>query len=204
MTPARVLWIRRAVVGLSLLPLVRLIAWPALDLAGANPVEFVTRSSGTWTLVFICLALAITPLRRLTQQNWLIRLRRPLGLVAFTYACAHLLTWVWLDQWFEAGAMLVDILKRPFIAVGMAAFVLLIPLAITSTDAMVRRLGRRWSLLHRLVYPAAVLAVLHYWWHKSGKNDLTEPLVYALVVAGLLLARLIHRWRSGARARNLR
>jgi sulfoxide reductase heme-binding subunit YedZ len=198
MTQGGFIWLRRAVVAVALLPLVRLFAWPALDLAGANPVEFVTRSSGTWTLVLLCVALAVTPVRKLTGANWLVRLRRPLGLVAFAYACAHALTWVWLDQWFELGPMLVDIVKRPFITVGFAAFVLLLPLALTSTDAMMRRLGRRWGMLHRLVYPAAILAVLHYWWHKAGKNDLGEPVVYALVVAVLLLARLLMRRSAGA------
>jgi sulfoxide reductase heme-binding subunit YedZ len=198
MTQGGFIWLRRAVVAVALLPLVRLFAWPALDLAGANPVEFVTRSSGTWTLVLLCVALAVTPVRKLTGANWLVRLRRPLGLVAFAYACAHALTWVWLDQWFELGPMLADIVKRPFITVGFAAFVLLLPLALTSTDAMMRRLGRRWGMLHRMVYPAAILAVLHYWWHKAGKNDLGEPVVYALVVAVLLLARLLMRRSAGA------
>lgn len=198
MTQGGFIWVRRAVIVVALLPLVRLFVWPALDLAGANPVEFVTRSSGTWTLVLLCVALAVTPVRKLTGANWLVRLRRPLGLVAFAYACAHALTWVWLDQWFGLGPMLADIVKRPFITVGFAAFVLLLPLALTSTDAMMRRLGRRWGILHRLVYPAAVLAVLHYWWHKAGKNDLGEPIVYALIVAALLLARVLMRGSAGA------
>ena len=193
MTPSQLTWLKRAVIAVCLLPMVRLIVWPAFDLAGANPVEFVTRSSGTWTLVFLCVALAVTPLRKLTGAAWLLRLRRALGLIAFAYACAHLLTWVWLDQWFEPVAMLIDIIKRPFITVGVAAFLLLAPLALTSTDAMVRRLGRRWSVLHRLVYPAALLAVLHYWWHKAGKNDLTEPAIYGVVVGGLLALRWLHR-----------
>lgn len=196
MTARQLVWVRRAVVIAALAPLLRLFAWPALDLAGANPVEFVTRSSGTWTLVVLCAALAVTPLRKLTGAAWLVRLRRPLGLIAFTYACAHVLTWLWLDQWFEPAAMLADLIKRPFITVGFLSFLLLLPLAITSTDAMMRRLGRRWGLLHRLVYPAAVLAVLHYWWHKAGKNDLAEPLVYALVVALLLLVRVLGRRRQ--------
>lgn len=203
MTASQLIWLKRVVIAVSLLPMARLIAWPALDLAGANPVEFVTRSSGTWTLVFLCVALAVTPLRKLTGAAWLLRLRRALGLVAFAYACAHLLTWVWLDQWFEPVAMLVDIVKRPFITVGVLAFLLLAPLALTSTDEMVRRLGRRWSMLHRLVYPAAVLAVLHYWWHKAGKNDLAEPVIYGAVVAGLLALRWLHRRaREGATPRS--
>jgi sulfoxide reductase heme-binding subunit YedZ len=193
MSETSLAWSRRGVVAIALIPFLRLILWPIADWAGANPVEFVTRSSGTWTLIFLCLTLAITPLRRLTGANWLIRFRRPIGLIAFAYACAHLLTWVWLDQWFELSAMLIDIVKRPFITVGFVAFLCLLPLALTSTDSMMRRLGRRWGMLHRLVYPAAVLAILHYWWHKAGKNDVGEPLIYAVVLAVLLLARLIGR-----------
>ena len=197
MTPRRIEWVRRVVVMLLLLPLLRLVLWPALDLAGANPVEFVTRSSGTWTLVLLCLVLAISPLRRLSGQAWLMRLRRSLGLLAFTYGLAHLGTWVWLDQWFDPWAMLQDLIKRPFITVGFVAFALMVPLAITSTDAMLRRMGRRWSLLHRLVYPVALLAVLHYWWHKGGKNDYSEPLIYALVIGLLLAWRLARKARPG-------
>jgi sulfoxide reductase heme-binding subunit YedZ len=144
-------WIRGLVIAASMLPMLRLVLWPALDRAGANPVEFVTRSSGTWTLVFLLLALSVSPLRRLTGAGWLMRLRRPLGLASFAYALAHLATWVWLEHWFEIAPMISDVLKRPFITAGFAALVLLIPLALTSTDAMVRRLGRRWSTLHQLV-----------------------------------------------------
>jgi len=178
------------VIVLSTLPMGRLVLWPMIDWAGANPVEFVTRSSGTWTLVFLLLALAVSPLRRLTGAAWLMRLRRPLGLAGFAYAIAHLATWVWLEHWFELLPMLTDVIKRPFITVGAIALFLMLPLALTSTDSMVRRLGRRWSRLHRLVYPAAVLAVLHYWWHKAGKADIVEPAVYAALLALLLVQRL--------------
>jgi sulfoxide reductase heme-binding subunit YedZ len=183
---------------LALAPAVRLVLWPLADLAGANPVEFVTRSSGTWALVMLCMTLALTPLRHLTGWPHWLRLRRMLGLFAFFYASLHLLTWVWLDQWFDARAMLRDVLDRPFIAVGAAALVLMLPLALTSFDAAMRWLGRRWSALHRLVYWVAPLSILHYLWHKSGKNDYAEVAVYALVVAGLLGHRLWVRLRRVA------
>lgn len=191
----RIDWLRSVVIAVSALPMVRLVVWPMLGLAGANPVEFVTRSSGTWTLVFLLLALAVSPLRKITGVTWLMRLRRPLGLAAFAYALAHLATWVWLEHWFELAPMFTDIFKRPFITAGFVALVLLVPLAVTSTDGMMRRLGRRWGTLHRLVYVAAVLAVLHYWWHKAGKADVTEPAIYALVLAALLGWRVAARWR---------
>ena len=165
------------------------------DNLGANPVEFVTRSTGTWTLVMLCVTLTITPLRRITGWNALIRLRRMLGLFAFFYGCLHFTTYIWLDQFFDWLAIVADVIKRPFITAGFAAFLLMTPLAATSTNAMVRRLGRRWSELHRLVYAVAMLGVLHFWWHKSAKNDLGEPLVYAAVVALLL------GWRVWARLR---
>ena len=193
--------IKAAVFVLALGPLVRLVlvgttgAWGGL---GANPIEFVTRSTGTWTLVFLCITLAITPARRLTGWNWLQRLRRMLGLFAFFYGALHFTTYFWLDQWFDLAAIAKDIVKRPFITMGFTAFVLMIPLAVTSTDAMVRRLGRRWGKLHRLVYAVAIAAILHYWWHKAGKNDFSEVGWYAAVVIGLLGWRLVDRRRRRA------
>jgi len=184
-----------------LVPFARLWVLGWLDELGANPVEFVTRSTGTWTLVMLCATLAVTPLRRITGRNELARVRRMLGLFTFFYACLHLTTYVWLDQWFDARAILEDVLKRPFITMGMAAFLALLPLAATSTKAMMRRLGRRWAQLHRLVYVIAPLAVLHFWWHKAGKNDIGEPAVYAVVVAILLGARLWWRGRAAYRGR---
>ncbi len=174
----------------ALLPLARLFVLGWLDDLSANPVEFVQRSTGTWALVMLCATLSITPLRRLTGWNALIRLRRMLGLFSFFYACLHLTTYVWLDQWFDWMAIVEDIAERPFITVGFTAFVLMVPLALTSTNAMMRRLGHRWQELHRLVYAIAVLAVLHFWWHKAGKNDFAEPLFYALIVGGLLALRV--------------
>lgn len=197
----RIAWwrpLRALVFACALLPALRLVLWPVFDLAGANPIEFVTRSSGTWTLVMLCLTLALSPLRRLTGWSEWIRLRRMLGLFTFFYAVLHALTWLWLDQWFDLTAMLRDIVDRPFITVGFLAFVMMMPLAATSTDAMIRRLGRRWGLLHRLIYLIAPLSILHYLWHKSGKNDYAEVSIYAAVLAVLLGLRVFFRWRRSA------
>ncbi|MEK6662748.1 MAG: protein-methionine-sulfoxide reductase heme-binding subunit MsrQ [Pseudomonadota bacterium] len=172
-----------------LIPLGRLI-WLAFNGGlGANPIEFVTRSTGTWTLVLLLITLSITPLRRLTGYKALIRVRRMLGLFAFFYVCLHFTTYIWLDQFFELASILKDIKKRPFITVGFACFVLLIPLALTSTNAMMRRLGRRWQQLHRLVYLIGIGGVVHYWW--LVKKDITQPALYALVLALLLGYRLV-------------
>lgn len=177
---------RAAVFLACLLPLARLLLLGARDGLGANPVEFVTRSTGTWTLVLLCLSLSITPLRRVSGWNRLVRLRRMLGLFAFFYACLHLMSYVWFDQWFDARAMLKDVLERPFVTLGLSAWLLMLPLALSSNAVAIRWLGAHWSELHRAVYAVAILAVLHFWWHKAGKNDLAEPIAYALVVAALL------------------
>jgi methionine sulfoxide reductase heme-binding subunit len=183
----------------ALLPLVRLVVLGLDTRLGANPVEFVQRSLGTWSLAMLCATLTITPLRRLTGWTWLVRLRRMAGLFCFFYVALHLSTYVVLDQWFDWAAIWKDVLKRPFITAGFAAFVALVPLAATSTDAMQRRLGgRRWRRLHQLVYPIAAAAILHFWWHKAGKHDYVEPAIYGAVIAVLLLARVVARLRRGA------
>lgn len=174
--------------GLCLLPLVRLITLGVSGGLGANPIEFITRSTGTWTLVGLMVTLSVTPLRRLTGRADLIRYRRMLGLFAFFYVCLHFVTYIWLDQFFDPAAIIKDIIKRPFITVGFTAFILLVPLAVTSTHAMMRRLGRRWKHLHRLVYVVAILGVVHYLW--LVKKDLTEPLIYGAVLVLLLGMRL--------------
>lgn len=189
-------WLKPAVFLLSLLPLARLFLLGFTGELGANPVEFVTRSTGTWALVMLCLTLAVTPLRRLSGWNALVRLRRMLGLFAFFYASLHFTVFLWLEHWFDVAAMLLDVLERPFVTAGFLAFLLMVPLAATSTQAMVRRLGSRWQALHRLVYLIAPLAVLHFWWHKAGKNDFGEPAFYGAVVALLLAARLVGRRRG--------
>lgn len=195
--------IRVVVFVAALLPLLRLVALGRADALGANPVEFVTRSTGTWTLVMLCVTLSVTPLRQLLGWPWLLRLRRMFGLYAFFYAALHFTAWVWFDQWFDPASMIADVVDRPFVTVGFTAFVLMLPLAATSTRAMMRRLGRHWQELHRLVYAVAVLAVLHFWWHKAGKNDLAEPMIYAAVVAALLGFRALRQLvrRAGASAR---
>ena len=187
---------------LALLPLAYLIAGAFFfpEWLGANPAEYITRSIGDWTLRLLLLTLAVSPLRRLTGWTWLLRLRRMLGLYTFFYALLHLSAYVSFDHVFDVAEILKDIVKRPFITVGFTCLVLLIPLAVTSTNAMVRRLGaKRWQSLHRLVYLIAPLAVLHFWW--MVKRDLTEPIVYALLLALLLGYRLYFRVRgSGPRS----
>ena len=187
---------------LALVPFGRLIVLGFSGGLGANPVEFVTRATGWWALAFLCLTLAVTPLRRLTGWPALVRLRRMLGLYAMFYASLHFVTYVWLDQWFSPAGIVTDIVKRPFITVGFLAFVLLLPLALTSTQAMVRRLGRNWRRLHRLVYPIAILAVLHFWWMKAGKNALAEPMQFALLVAALLGVRVLWAVRAARAGRS--
>ena len=172
-------------------PLARIVFFGVTDRLGANPIEFITRSTGLWTLVFLCITLAVTPLRRLTGVTALVRFRRMLGLYAFFYATLHFTTYFWFDKWFDVAAILKDIVKRPFITVGFAAFVLLIPLAITSPRAMVRRLGRRWQTLHRAIYLIGALAILHFWWMKAGKHDLLLPKIYGAIVVALLGWRLL-------------
>jgi sulfoxide reductase heme-binding subunit YedZ len=180
-----------------LVPAVWLV-WAALHgRLGANPISEVTKETGTWTLRFLAITLAVTPLRRLTGWNALVRYRRMLGLFAFFYGTLHFLTYIWLDQFFDFPGIVKDVGKRPFITAGFSAFVLLVPLAVTSTAGWIRRLGgKRWQALHRLVYVSATLGVLHYWW--LVKADVSRPLAYGAIVAALLAARLVFRTRSVA------
>ena len=181
-------------------PLTSLVWDAAHDALGANPIEAMTRGLGDWTLNLLLITLTVTPLRRLTGWNWLLRLRRMLGLYTFFYACLHVTSYVWLDQFFDWTAIAKDIVKRPFITAGFVAFSLMVPLAVTSNNAMVRRLGgRRWQALHRSVYLIAVLGVLHYSW--MVKRDLALPLVYAAIAFVLLGARAV--WREQERRRQL-
>lgn len=186
-------WIRWVVKPLlfaaALIPLALLLHTAFTDQLGANPIETINRYTGDWTLRFLLITLAVTPLRKLTGWHVLIRLRRMLGLFAFFYASLHFLSWIWLDQYFDFAAMIQDVIKRPFITLGFICFVLLIPLAVTSTNAMVRRLGgRNWQRLHRLVYFIAVGGVVHFLW--LVKSDITEPLIYGMILAVLLGFRL--------------
>lgn len=150
----------------------------------ANPIDYITDTTGYTALSLLLLSLSITPLRRLTGRNELIRLRRMLGLLAFFYACLHVSTWLVLDWFFDFASMAADIVERPFITIGMLTFVLLIPLAATSTTGMIRRLGKRWQQLHRLVYLAGLTAVIHFWW--VVKADFREPRLFALALSVLL------------------
>jgi sulfoxide reductase heme-binding subunit YedZ len=192
--PRRFAQLRAALFLAALLPLARLFHLGSAGGLGANPVEFVSRSLGTWTLVALVVTLSITPLRLATGWAWPMRLRRMFGLFTFFYAVLHLGAYLWFDQWFDMAAIWKDVLKRPFITAGFFAMLLLVPLAVTSSNGWVRRLGgRNWQRLHRLVYAVAVLAVVHFWWQKAAKNDIGEPLVYAVVI-GLLLGVRLLRW----------
>ena len=192
-SPTQIRWLKAATFVACLVPLA-LLAWRGFTgRLGANPIEFITHSTGWWTLTFLLVTLTVTPLRRLTGLNWLLRLRRMLGLYAFFYACLHFTTYFWLDQFFDWASIMKDIAKRPFITVGFTAFVLLLPLAATSTNGMIKRLGaRRWQAVHRLIYVIATLGVLHFWW--LVKKDIREPLMFAVLLALLFGARLA--WRA--------
>ena len=186
---------------LCLLPLAWLVFGAINDQLGANPAEALIRSLGDWTLRFLCLTLAVTPLRIRTRTPQLARYRRMLGLFTFFYACLHLLAYGWLDMGLDMADIGRDILKRPFILVGFACWLLLLPLAATSFNRAVRWLGgRQWQALHRLAYVIAPLALLHFFWMKSGKNDFAEVAVYALVIATLLLERLVRYFKPKSRA----
>ena len=184
-------WAKPVLFVLCALPLAWLVAGAALDRLGANPAEALIRGLGDWTLRFLCLTLAVTPLRVRTATPQLARFRRMLGLFTFFYGVLHLLAYAWLDKGFDVGEVARDIAKRPFILVGFTAWLLLVPLALTSTNGMVRRLGgKAWRALHRLVYLVAPLALLHFFWMRAGKNDFAEVAVYAVILGALLLDRL--------------
>jgi methionine sulfoxide reductase heme-binding subunit len=202
-TPKQLSLIKSALFALALLPFLRLVVFTMTDRLGANPIEFITRNTGDWTLYFLCFTLVVTPLRRLTQWNWLIRLRRMLGLFCFFYVALHFTTFLWFDHFFDFDEMWRDVMKRPFITIGFSAFVLLVPLAATSTNGMVRRLGgKRWQWLHRLVYLIAPLAIVHFWWMKAGKHDFAQPLLFGTVVALLLLVRAYWAWSQPQNLQN--
>ena len=181
----RLIW-KPLVFAACLLPFALVVgdAFEITGRLGANPIEEIMDRFGNWSLRFILITLAVTPLRRITGWNWLTRFRRMLGLFTFFYVLMHFLTWLILDQGLLMSAILEDLVKRPFITIGFAAFLLLLALAVTSTNAMRRRLGRRWQQLHNLVYVIGILGVWHYWW--QVKKDITEPLIYAAILAVLL------------------
>jgi sulfoxide reductase heme-binding subunit YedZ len=192
-------WTKVVVFAICLVP-VGLLIWRGLhnDLS-ADPIAFVTHATGDWTLRFLIITLAITPLRKILHLPQLIRFRRMLGLFAFFYVCLHFTTWIWLDKQFVWSEMWKDVEKRRFITVGFTGFVLLIPLAITSTAGWIRRLGgKRWQMLHRLIYVTAVFGVIHYYW--LVKSDVRKPLFYGFLV-GILLAWRLGTWLIGRRGR---
>jgi len=190
-SPKQISAIKAALFVAALLPLIRLVTFGFTERLGANPIEFITRNTGDWTLYFLCSTLAITPLRRLSKWNWLVKLRRMLGLFCFFYAALHFTTFLWFDHFFDLDEMLKDVVKRPFITVGFIAFILLIPLAVTSTNGMVKRLGgNRWQWLHRTIYVIAPLGIMHFWWMKAGKHDFAQPTLFAVIVGVLLLLRV--------------
>ena len=190
--------IKAGLFTLCLIPFARLVYGGFANALGANPIETITRSTGWWTLFLLMATLTLTPLRRWTGANWLLKMRRMLGLFAFFYASAHFVTFIWFEHWFDVAEILKDVVKRPFVTVGFAAFLLLLPLALTSTNGMVRKLGRNWQRLHRLIYAIATLGVVHFWW--LVKRDVTEPLVFALILAVLLGIRVLWRARAGRSA----
>ena len=177
-----------------------LLGWRALHNGlGANPIEYITHFTGDWTLQFLVITLAITPLRKLLHLPGLIRFRRMLGLFAFFYGSLHFLTYIWHDKFFDLSEIGKDVVKRPFITAGFLAFVSIVPLAITSTKGWIRRLGgARWQMLHRLVYVSAVAGVVHYYW--LVKSDVRWPLAYASAVGVLLLYRIVVRLRQSSNA----
>lgn len=177
-----------------LVPFITLVIGAVNNTLGTNPVETMTHETGEWTLRFLLLTLLITPLRRLSGKSWLIKLRRMLGLYAFFYACLHFITYIWFDQYFDWMEVVRDIPKRPFITVGFTAFVLLIPLAVTSNNKMIRLLKKNWVKLHKLVYVIAVLGVLHFLW--LVKADTLEPLIYASILLILLGYRAYYQRRK--------
>ena len=181
-----------------LLPLVRLIVKYFNDDLTANPIEFLTHSTGTWTLVILLASLSITPLRKIKALNWIIKFRKMLGLYAFGYVCLHFTIYIWLDHFFDWARIGEDIAKRPYVTVGFAAFVMLVPLALTSNKFSIRKLtGKRWQQLHWLVYPAAICGVVHYYW--LVKADITQPAIYALILLLLFGIRLFSKFRSLAK-----
>lgn len=176
--------LRRVIFAAALVPAAALVYGALTDNLSANPIDYITDTTGVTALSFLMISLTITPLRRLTGRHEFIKLRRMLGLFAFFYACLHVSTWLVLDWFFDVASMAADVVKRPFITLGMTTFLLLLPLAVTSTARMIRRLGKRWQRLHRLVYVAGITAVIHFWW--LVKADFREPRLWALALSVLL------------------
>ena len=181
-------WIRVALFVIGLVPFAQLIYNALTDNLGANPIDAITRHTGSWALILLLVTLSVTPLRKIFSWNGLVKYRRMLGLFAFFYAALHFTTFLVLDHFFDFNAILKDIMKRPYVTAGFTGFVLMIPLAITSTTGMIRRLGKRWQQLHRLVYIAAVAGVIHFYW--LVKADIRRPVQYGFVLTLLLGYRI--------------
>jgi sulfoxide reductase heme-binding subunit YedZ len=192
-------WLKPLVFILCSIPAGQLAYQAWIGDLGVNPIEFITRFTGSWALIILITSLAVTPLRRITGWNELIKFRRMLGLFAFFYASLHFATYLGLDLFFDFRAIGKDIIKRPYITVGFIAFVVMVPLAVTSTAGMIRRLGKRWQQLHRLVYLAAIAGVIHFYW--LVKADISRPAQYGAVLALLLGFRLVVKWRPRIAAR---
>jgi methionine sulfoxide reductase heme-binding subunit len=198
LTPFGIL--RTIIFAAALVPAAALVYGFLTNDLTANPIDYITDTTGTTALALLMITLAVTPLRRLTRRNELIRLRRMLGLLAFFYACLHVSTWLVLDWFFDFASMAADVVERPFITMGMTTFLLLLPLAVTSTTGMIRRLGKRWQQLHRLVYLAGITAIIHFWW--VVKADFREPRLYALALTVLLGFRAWWTWRTRLSSRS--
>lgn len=189
-------YIKILVFALCLIPLGRLIWLGYSDGLGANPVEFVERSTGFWALFILLTTLSLTPIRIMTHRVWQLQLRRMLGLFVFFYACLHITTYFWLDYSFNWPDIMQDIIKHPYVLVGFTAYLLLLPLAITSNNVMIRLLRERWKKLHQLVYLVALLAIVHFWW--LVKKDIREPMLYASILIFLLAIRLVYKLKARA------
>ena len=195
----QILIIKSSIFLLCLLPLARLVWLGIQDNLSANPIEFIERSTGFWALFILLVTLSLTPIRLITGRAWPLQMRRMLGLFMFFYACLHVIIYLWLDFAFDWADITKDIAKHPRILVGFAAFVLTIPLAITSNNAMIKRLRERWKKLHQLVYVVAILAVIHFWW--LVKKDIREPLFYALILLLLLGVRIYFNYQKTHKAK---
>lgn len=187
-TKTQIAWIKAGLFFAGLYPLLRLVYLGVNDHLSANPVQFVEHSTGTWALVILMITLSLTPIKLLTGVAWQIQFRRMAGLFMFFYACLHIVTYAWLDHSFDWSEIVKDIYKHPYVLVGFSAFLLSIPLAITSNKAMIKRLKGNWKKLHQSVYAIAILGVLHYWW--LVKKDLTDPIIFATVLTILLGSRI--------------
>ena len=185
-----IILLRRIVFVLGLIPLLRLFILGYLDDLTANPIEFITRSTGTWTITFLCMTLAMSPLQWITGFSQWVQLRKTLGLFTFFYGFLHFTIWYWLDHDFNFTAMISDVIKRPFITMGFIALLIMSLLAITSNQTAIRLLGVKWKTLHRFIYLIAILAVIHYFWHKEGKRDFLVVYIYTGIILSLLFIRI--------------